>query len=299
MTRRQLLLAPLFTQIEFAQTQRVRLIDTHVHLFSADTRQFPFSKAAPYHPEPLAVEDYVKFAPAAGIEHAVIVHPEPYQDDHSYLEYCFAKEPSSGFFKGTCLFDPLRPGTPARMKELLRRNPGRIVALRIHEMHGPGTPPATNGPIKDRDLQSEAMRNTWRAAASLGLMIQMHFLPAYAPQIGKLAAEFPEMNVILDHLGRGWQGSAEDFNGVLALSRHKQIVIKVAEIPALTTKPLIRQAYAAFGPDRMIWGDLGHDADALQKQLRFFTALFDFAPAEALEKMRFRNAQALFHFPRS
>ncbi len=25
-----------------------------------------------------------------GVDHAVVVHPEPYQDDHRYLEHCLA-----------------------------------------------------------------------------------------------------------------------------------------------------------------------------------------------------------------
>lgn len=290
-TRRKALLAPFLAAV----TGR-RIIDTHVHLFSADTKSFPFSKAAPYQPAPLTVEDYAGFAPAAGIEHAVIVHPEPYQDDHRYLEYCFAKEPSKGYFKGTCLFDPVRPETPSRMKELMRRNPNRIVALRIHEMHAPGTPPSSTGPIKDRDLQSDAMRSTWRAVADLGLRIQFHFLPYYAEPFGKLAAQFPQTPVILDHLGRGWQGTPEQFNHVLALAKQKQVYIKIAEIPDAKAKPLIRRAYDAFGPDRILWGDFGHDQATVEKQMKFFESLCDFASADAMERMRYGNARKLFGF---
>ena len=61
-------------------------------------------------------------------------------------------EPSPGFFKATCLFDPIDPETPKRMQALVQRNPGRIVALRIHEIHPAGTPSTTTGVIRDRDL---------------------------------------------------------------------------------------------------------------------------------------------------
>jgi predicted TIM-barrel fold metal-dependent hydrolase len=73
-------------------------IETHVHLMSNDTDRFPFS-AASYKPRPYPVEQFLKFAQEAKIDHAVIVHPEPYQDDHRYLEYCFSQEPSRGFLK--------------------------------------------------------------------------------------------------------------------------------------------------------------------------------------------------------
>ena len=114
------------------------LIDTHIHLFAEDQERFPYHANATYRPPAADLEDYKVFVRESKIDHAVIVHPEPYQDDHRYLEYCFAHEPSPGFFKGTCLFDPIAEETPARMEELVRENPGRIVALRIHEMRGRG-----------------------------------------------------------------------------------------------------------------------------------------------------------------
>src|SRR5204863_8751043 len=122
---------------------------------------------ATYQPEPHTVEAYVAFARKAGIRHTVIVHPEPYQDDHRYLEYCFKHEPSPGFFKGTCLFDPTAIDTPSRMEALTKKLPGRIVALRIHENLKPGTPPATSGAIRDRDMAGSAMYETWRKTQAL------------------------------------------------------------------------------------------------------------------------------------
>src|SRR5437899_3534816 len=121
------------------------LVDTHVHLF--DPQRIPYHPAATYKPPAAPLEGYVQFVREAKIDHTIIVHPEPYQDDHRYLEYCFAHEPSPGFFKGTCLFDPIAPRTPERLESLVKRNPGRIVALRIHEMRKPGTPPSASGAI--------------------------------------------------------------------------------------------------------------------------------------------------------
>jgi predicted TIM-barrel fold metal-dependent hydrolase len=107
------------------------LIETHVHLFGDDASRFPYSNAS-YRPRPNPVEQFLEFAKAVKIDNAVIVHPEPYQDDHRYLEYCLEREPSKGFFRGSCLFDPIDPRTPQRMGELVKRSSGAIVALRIH-----------------------------------------------------------------------------------------------------------------------------------------------------------------------
>ena len=60
------------------------LIDTHIHLFAADHTRFPFHPKAPYLPDKATpVEQFLQDLTAAGLDAAVQVHPEPYQDDHS------------------------------------------------------------------------------------------------------------------------------------------------------------------------------------------------------------------------
>ncbi|MGD1071803.1 MAG: amidohydrolase family protein [Bryobacteraceae bacterium] len=269
------------------------IVDSHVHLFSTDLKRFPLAPDAPYKPTPLPVEEYVRFAVAVGIDHAVIVHPEPYQDDYRYLEYCFAHEPSPGFFKGVCLFDPTAHETPDRLATLVGMNPKRIVALRIHEVHKPGTPSLTEGPIKDRDLHAPAMKATWRRVQQLGLGIQMHFLPYFAPQIGELAAQFPDVPVILDHLARANEGTPEDFASVLKLAKLPKVVMKYSNATQ-EMKPLVRKCYDAFGPDRMIWGYFGHDRAGFDKEVALFELMFDFLSEEDKEKIRGKNALKLF-----
>jgi predicted TIM-barrel fold metal-dependent hydrolase len=269
------------------------IVESHVHLFAADLKRFPLAPNATYKPEPLPVKEYVRFATSVGIDHAVLVQPEPYQDDYRYLEYCFAHEPSPMFFKGTCLFDPTAHETPDRISALVGQNPGRIVALRIHETHKPGTPSLTEGPIKDRDMRSPAMKATWRRVQQLGLAIQMHFLPYYAPQIGELAQQFPDVPIILDHLGRMAEGTPEEAAGVLKLARFPQIYIKYANAKE-TMKPLIRRAFAAFGPNRMMWGYFGHDKAGFDRETELFERMFEFASEEDREKIQGRTALKLF-----
>ena len=301
-SRRTLLGGALAALPSPAAAPAAPLIDTHIHLF--DPALFPYHPSATYQPPASPLAPYAAFAREARINHVIIVHPEPYQDDHGYLEYCFAHEPSPGFFKGTCLFDPIAADTPARMQALVRKLPNRIVGLRIHEMHAAGTPPLAAGPIKDRDLRSPAMRNTWSAAADLGLAIQMHFLPYYAPQIGDLAAAFPKVPVILDHLARAGQGTPEEFEQVLALARHPRVYMKYSAInysskqpyPFADARPLVRRAFDAFGASRMIWGGLGHDRAEFQKQSALFEQMFGFAPAAARAGIRGLTAKQLFGF---
>ena len=83
---------------------RPPVVDAHVHCFAGkDNARFPYHPRAPYRPDAPATPQYLlQCMDEAGVDYAIIVHPEPYQDDHRYLEYCF--EVGKSHFKGTCLF---------------------------------------------------------------------------------------------------------------------------------------------------------------------------------------------------
>jgi predicted TIM-barrel fold metal-dependent hydrolase len=280
------------------------IIDTHVHLFSSDPQRFPFSVNAPYRPAPAPLEPYLAFVRESKIDHVVLVHPEPYQDDHSYLEYCFAHESRKGLFKGTCLFDPVASETPAHMEALVKRNPGRIVALRIHEVGAPGSAPTHSGTITNRDMHDPAMSRTWAKAQELGLAIQMHFLPYHAPQIGKLASRHPGIPVILDHLGRAGMGTPEEYDQVLALAKLPRTYMKISGLsysskekaPFRDVRPLVMRAHEAFGPDRLLWGGLGQNMGEFETAVEIFDAMFDGIPESDKAKVRGLNAKRLFHW---
>ena len=274
-------------------------VDTHIHLFSADPKAFPFAANAPYQRKPDPVEAYARFVTGTSIRHSVIVHPEPYQDDHRYLEYCFAHEPAKDFFRGTLLLDAYRDDTPKRMDEYMKRWPNRLRALRVHRISGP---PTSSGPIKDRDLASPQMRRTWQAAHDRGLMIQMHFHPDFAPQVLALARQFPKLPVVLDHLGRFGQGTPGQFKDILALAQSPNTILKFSGVnyssqqpwPHSDVMPQVRQLFNAFGPERVVAGTLGMNAEEFVKAARLFEEFYAFAKEADRVKMRASNALRLY-----
>ena len=160
LTRRETLLALTASADAVRAAALMPTVESHVHLFDPD--RVPYAPDAPYKPAAYRLEDHLKLIEAAGLAHSIIVHPEPYQDDHRYVEYCLAHEPSPGYFKATCMFDPLSADTPRRLRELAGRWPKRIVALRIHEM---SMTPESSGPIRNRDMKDPRMTACWRAVA--------------------------------------------------------------------------------------------------------------------------------------
>jgi predicted TIM-barrel fold metal-dependent hydrolase len=289
-TRRTLLAAA-------AATTAAPLVDTHIHLF--DPAVFPYHPQATYQPPAAPLAPYVKEALGYGLTHSIIVHPEPYQDDHRYLEYCFAHEPRPGFFKGTCLFDALRQDTPARMAALVKKWPGRIVALRIHATT---RQPQLTGPIRERPLDHPLMKATWAAAGALGLAIQMHTIPAHAPAIRKLAEAHPRVPVVIDHLARRAQGTEAEYEEVLRLAQLPQLYMKFSGLsysskqppPHADLAPAIGRMVRAFTPDRVIWGGLGMTAAEYRAQRMAFDHLLAFASEVDRAKIRGANAVKLY-----
>ena len=255
-----------------AQTRpRGYLVENTLHMFSPDQARFPFHKNAPYKPEPNALGDYIAFVKEARLSHTVLVQPEPYQDDESYIEYCFTREPSPGYFKATCLYDPIDPATPARIEALAKRNPDRIVGMRMHEMNEKGTPFSTSGAIKNRDMRDPAMKKVFQKIGELGMIVQVQLIPYHARRAGRSsAAGFPGVPVLIDHFGLIARGTPAEYDDMVKLSRMPQFHMKISQLPP-DSRPAVRRVYDAFRPDRLIWGSSAPPCRSLKKRWRRLT----------------------------
>ncbi len=278
-----------------AERPKGPLVENTVHLFAGDPR-FPYHPNKTYEPRrTLTLEMYTDFVKRVKLDHTVIVHSEVYQDDHRYVEYAFDNEFSPGYFKSTCLFDPIDPQTPARFEALVRRRPERIVGMRIHVMQKAGEPPSTEPPMRNRDLHSDGMKNVWRKTADLGLLVQMHFIPCHTPGVRALGEAFPTVPLLIDHMAEHRLGTQEEYQGVIRLAELSNAYMKVSNVRS-EDKPLVRRVYDAFGPDRLIWGSYGSTPEAFDRSTALIDELFDFAPEAERRRIRGGNAMKLFHF---
>ena len=114
------------------------IIEWNHHLFHADTTRYPFHVQAAYQPDtsrlsPDPLIDYLAHMDAYGIDRAILVHPEPYGDDHRLVLDSLDREPAR--FLGTSLFYPADPDAPKKLRALVARQP-RIIATRFHATRG-------------------------------------------------------------------------------------------------------------------------------------------------------------------
>jgi predicted TIM-barrel fold metal-dependent hydrolase len=271
------------------------LVENTLHMFAEDQTRFPFHKNAPYKPQGNSLDQYIDFVKEAQLDHTILVQPEPYQDDESYIEYCFTREPSPGYFKATCLYDPIDPATPARIEVLAKRNPNRIVGMRMHEMNVQGTPSTTSGAIKDRDMRDPAMKKVLQKLEDLGMLLQVQLIPHHARGLGDLCSGFRNVPVLIDHFGLVARGTSAEYDDMVNLSRMPQFYMKISQLPP-DPKPMVRRVYDAFGPDRLVWGSYGSTMPAFEKALAQIDDVFDFAPEAERAKIRGANAMKLFKF---
>lgn len=232
------------------------IVEWNAHIFSPDLERYPFHPNASYRPDvsrqpadPLGA--YLEQMVREGIDRAVIVHPEPYGDDHRLVLECLRREPER--LKGTSLFYPRDPDAPRKLEELVAREP-RILATRFHAHRG-----------KEEYLDSFAdpgVRALWGKAVELGLIVELHIGPNYALQAAEAIRAFPGCTVLIDHVAEPHLGTAPEYAHVLDLAQLPSVFMKLSGLNHFSrdaplyqdARPFTRRLIGEFGPDRLVWG---------------------------------------------
>jgi predicted TIM-barrel fold metal-dependent hydrolase len=289
-TRREFLssaAAPLLTQ------NRTPVVDTHLHCFAGSTdARFPYHKDGPYQPPDAATPEHLlRCMTESGTDFAIVVHPEPYQDDHQYLEHCLAV--GKGKLKGTCLFFADRLDTPKRLADLAKKLP--LVAARVHAYNPDRLPP----------FGKPELRTLWKAAGELGLAVQIHFEPRWAEGFEPLIREFKDVRVLVDHLGRPFQGTAKEHERVVAWAKFDHVVMKLSSVPNRNAYPhrdphgVVKQLTSAFGAERLMFGggfSAGATGASYRRERERVAALLAHLSAADREKVFGGTAAKLFGF---
>ena len=272
---------------------RTPVVDTHTHCFAgkADLR-FPYHLRGTYQPEqPTSPEFLLKLMDGAGVDFAIVVHPEPYQDDHRYLEHCLAV--GKGRLKGTLLVFCDRPGSMEKLPALAKRLP--VVTARIHAYQADRLPP----------FGKAELRQLWKLATDHGMAVQLHFEPKHAPGFEPLIREFKQTRVIVDHLGRPFQGAPGEHDRVVRWADFPNVVMKLSSLPTPDAKEaaelpaVLRKLADAYGADRLIYGggfDEKATAESYRAERERTAKLLGFLQPIARAKVLGGNAARLFGF---
>ncbi len=233
------------------------VVDAHMHVWSGDAGRFPF--VHPYDPAfkgpPCqgTVEMLLDDMDRNGLTHAVLVQVIYHGWDNRYIAECVRMHP--GRFRAHGLIDPMDPAVAEKLEYWVKER--GLSGMRFSPIYYRGT---------DDWLNARSSDALWRRAEELGAVFNFFIA---TPQLAKLAdmlERFPGVKVVIDHLAQA-DLKADDplpeFKKLLALARCPNVWVKLSELTSVSRSgrypfadayPWVKQAYDAFGPDRLLWG---------------------------------------------
>ena len=227
------------------------IIDTHLHVWSDDAARYPFAEGRTQVGGG-SVELLNQTMDEVGVDKAVIVQPIYYLFDNRYVADCLRRFP--GRFAAIGLVDPkaprrARPAGKAGARGWFWRLAHSLVAAR---------PLPSEWAAPDQDP-------LWRRSEELGTCFIVHGPAVNLPHLEPIIGRFPEVPVVLDHIGGAPTDEEPPFpllSHVLDLARFPRVYVKFTPqahksalpFPHADTFPAFRRIYDAFGPQRLMWG---------------------------------------------
>ncbi|MDH7798835.1 MULTISPECIES: amidohydrolase family protein [unclassified Beijerinckia] len=236
----------------------VSYVDIHPHVISDDANRYPlaplFGKRSDWSRErPCTVETLIAAMDDASVDKAAVVHSSTtYGFDNSYVADACAQYSDRLVAVGS--IDILQPDATEEIHRWVDRG---LVGLRLF----------TGGSTKDfdpSDLEDPRSFPAWELCGELGLPMCIQTGPIGLAPVAALAHRFPNVPIILDHLGRPDVTDGAPYakaQSLFDLAPIKSIYLKLtprimadAKRGAATPETLFAKLVATFGADRMAWG---------------------------------------------
>jgi predicted TIM-barrel fold metal-dependent hydrolase len=297
----------LLAAAPLAAATRSPIIDTHLHVWTNDTKRFPFAHPtdANFRAPPIAgtVELALEEMDRHAIDYAVLVQVIYYGWDNRYVAECVKRHPRR--FRAQGLIDPTAPDVAAKLEYWMREH--ALSGMRFSPIYYKG---------RDEWITSDAHHQLWKKAEALGAIFNFFITAPQLARLETMVAAYPEVRVVIDHLARvdlAGPDAAREVAQLIRLARYPNVWVKVSELSGLSpskkypyadTFSSVKRVYDAFGPDRLLWGTGFPGATraqagrpTLEEELALVRQEIPFFSATDREKILGRNAAALWRFP--
>lgn len=234
------------------------IIDIHPHIIADDEKRYPpaplFGKRSDWSQErPNTVEALIAAMNEAGVAKAAVVHSSTtYGFDNSYVVDGCNQYKDRLVAVGSV--DMLADDVPVVIRNWVGKG---LAGLRIF----------TGGSTKDFDpseLENPRAFKAWEVLAESGLPMCIQTGPIGLPQVRMLAETFPDVKIILDHLGRPDVLDGPPYKNaasLFALADLPNIYLKLTprifgdvEKNRASADTFFPRVAEAFGAQRMAWG---------------------------------------------
>jgi len=278
------------------------LIDTHLEVWTFDPK-FPF-----HHPEhpglkrvavEAPIENQIADMQEFGLRYAVLITPRYYGWDNSYTSYSLHRYPDR--FAAHGLLDPLGADPAERLRYWVKEH--GFQGMRFSPIYQPAA----------TWLNSKTLYALWREAERLGAVFNFYILPHQMPMLEDMAARFPGVKIVIDHLGKPDLTAPDpwaDFRKMFRLKRFSQVWVSASEpyelsitkkYPYRDTFPYFKAVYEEFGSRQLIWGT-GYPKPRwelpMDRELEFVERQLDFYSAEDRRLILGENALRIWKFPK-
>jgi L-fuconolactonase len=249
------------------------IIDAHVHVWEADSAKYRWESPSRVPPsfeaffrDDFTPEQLIWMMDAVGVSGAILTSPLIYGSDHSYALDAARRYPDR--FR---VVAPVFPEAPDLDEQIVAmRDESLTVGVRV-----------VCQPAKGESLADAAYHRICRAAQ--GCQLPLFLSPNGAlSQVGELAESFPDLLLVLDHLGLLAPGTVAErwlmLPDLLDLARYSNVAVKCTAAPSLSEEtypfadlwPRLERVIAAFGPERLMWGT---DITLYRRSLTYCEAL--------------------------
>jgi predicted TIM-barrel fold metal-dependent hydrolase len=277
------------------------IIDTHLEVWTSDPK-FPF-----HHPErpdlkrvpvDAPIENEVAEMDEFGLKYTVLVNPRYFGWDNSYIDYSLHKYPKRFVAHG--LLDPLQSDPAGRLRYWIKER--GFQGMRFSPIYHPDS----------TWLNSKAHYSLWKEAERLGAVFNYYILPHQMPMLEEMAARFPGVKIVIDHLGKPDLKSTDpwpEFRKMFRLKKFPQVWVSASEpyelsltkeFPYRDTFPFFKATYEEFGGKQIIWGT-GYPKPRwelpMDKELEFVERSLDLYTPSDRELILGKNALGIWKFP--
>ncbi len=277
-----------------------RIIDTHTHFYDPTRPQgvpWPARQTPLY--RKVMPADWRKLAGPLGIHQTVVVEASPWVEDNQWMLDLAAQEKSIVGFVGN--LDPTQPEFAAHVRRFAAHPIFRGVRWRADL-------------VRIDQHQAAALAGA-KLLASHGLELDLNGGPDLLPHAAKLAAQVPELRIVINHLGGAGDPQSlrpEWRENITQIAKQKQIWMKVSALVEQVKGPegqaprevdyylpILNHLWESFGPDRLVYGsnwpvsDRGASYEVVLGLVRDY---FSSHGHEACEKFFWRNSRDVYRW---
>ena len=263
----------------------MKIVDAQVHIWAAPTPERPWPARAEPHREPLGKDELLASMDEAGVQGAVLVPPSWEGDRNDLAIEAAARHPDRYCVMGR--FDPDAPGARDQLAGWKKQKGMLGVRFTFHTE-------VLRAPLLDGRFDW-----VWGELEKHGIPAMVLFHHEYLHLLDGVAARYPGLRLVLDHLGlKSTKGYPEATNfatldKVLALAKRPNVAAKVSALPCYAddkTWPFrslhepIHRVFDAFGPARTFWGsDLSRLPCSYREGVTMFTEQMPWLRGDDLE----------------